>query len=54
MEVVWGLWLGADIEPCGTFQSHHQTVAHGPGIPITSFLALRPKEVEEEGKTTMP
>lgn len=30
-----------------------QVVAHGPGIPITSFLALRPKEVEEEGKTTM-
>lgn len=29
-------------------------MAHGPGIPITSFLALRPKEAEEEEKATMP
>lgn len=55
MEVAWGLWLGADTGPCGTFQSHHrQVVAHGPGIAITSFLVLRPKEAEEEEKATMP
>ena len=31
-----------------------QVVAQGAGIPITSFLALRPKEVGEEEKATVP